>query len=56
MRITHQKRLSAEALSEAIIRVVNYREIRDCAAMLGEKIRGEDGVGNVVRLFQKYVS
>jgi hypothetical protein len=56
MRITHQKRLSAEALAEAIIRVVNYREMRDCAAMLGKNIRGEDGVGNAVRLLQQYVS
>jgi UDP:flavonoid glycosyltransferase YjiC (YdhE family) len=41
MRITHQKRLSAEALAEAITRAVTDREMRDCAAALGEKIRGE---------------
>jgi sterol 3beta-glucosyltransferase len=55
-RPIHQKRLSAEALAEAITRAVTDREIRDCAATIGEKIREEDGVGNAVRLFQQHVS
>ena len=55
-RPIHQRRLSAEALAEAITQAVTDQEMRDCAAMLGEKICGEDGVGNAVRLFQQYVS
>jgi sterol 3beta-glucosyltransferase len=55
-RPIHQKRLSAEGLAEAITRTVTDQEMRDCAATLGEKIRGEDGVGNAVRLIQQHVS
>jgi sterol 3beta-glucosyltransferase len=55
-RPIHQKRLSSEALAKAITQAVTDHEMKDCAAMLGEKIRGEDGVGNAVRLFQQYVS
>ncbi len=50
-----QKRLSAEALAEAITQAVTNQQMRECAATLGKKIRGEDGVGNAVRLFQQYV-
>jgi len=55
-RPIHQRRLSAEALADAITQAVTDQEMRVCAAMLGEKIRGEDGVGKAVRLFQEYVS
>jgi sterol 3beta-glucosyltransferase len=55
MRITHQKWLSTEALAWAITEAVTDQEMKDCAAALGEKIRGEDGVGNEVRLFQQYM-
>ena len=55
-RPIHQKRLSAEALADAITQAVGYdQEMKDCARALGEKIREEDGVGNAVRLFQQYV-
>ena len=55
-RPIHQKRLSAEALGGAITQAVTNQEMMDCAATLGKKIRGEDGVGNAVRLLQQYVS
>ncbi len=51
-----QKRLSAEALAEAITLAVTNQEMRECAATLGQMIRGEDGVGNAVRLFKQYIT
>jgi sterol 3beta-glucosyltransferase len=54
-RPIYQKQLSAEALAEAIIMAVTDQEVKECAATLGKKIRGEDGVGNAVRLFQHYM-
>jgi sterol 3beta-glucosyltransferase len=53
-RPIHQKLLSVEALAEAITMAVTNRKMRERATSLGEKIRGEDGVGNAVRLFQRY--
>ncbi len=42
--------LSAEALAQAITTMMTDQAMRQRAAVLGEEIRAEDGVGNVVRL------
>jgi sterol 3beta-glucosyltransferase len=45
--------LSTEALAQAITTMVTDQAMRQQAATVGEQIRGEDGVGNVVRLFEQ---
>jgi sterol 3beta-glucosyltransferase len=45
--------LSAEALAQALITMVTNQAMRQRAATVGEQIRAEDGVGNVVRLFEQ---
>jgi sterol 3beta-glucosyltransferase len=48
-----QKQLSAEALAQAITTMVTDQAMRQRAAVLGEQIRAEDGVGNVVKLVEQ---
>jgi sterol 3beta-glucosyltransferase len=50
-----QKQLTAEKLADAIRTVTGDAEMRRRAEALGEKLRAEDGVGNAVKLVQKYV-
>src|SRR5258707_11275522 len=50
---TEQKRLSAEALAQAITTMITDQAMGQRAATVGEQIRAEDGVGNVVRLFEQ---
>jgi sterol 3beta-glucosyltransferase len=48
-----QKRLSAEALAQAITTMITDQAMRQRAATVGELIRAEDGVGNVIRLVEQ---
>ncbi len=50
-----QKRLSEKALTEALRRVDGDAGMRERAAILGERIRAEDGVERAVSLFEQYV-
>lgn len=45
-----RKKLTAGKLASAIRQLTTDEGIRQNAAALGEKIQGEDGVGNAVRL------
>ncbi len=47
--------LSTEALAQAITTMVTDQAMRQRAATVGEHIRVEDGVGNVVRLVEHYL-
>ena len=50
-----QKSLTADNLAEAMITAVTNQPMRQKAAVLGEKIRQEDGVATAVRLIQQIV-
>ena len=50
-----QKHLSAEALAQAITTMLTDQAMRQRAAELGEQIRAEDGIGNVIQLFERYI-
>jgi sterol 3beta-glucosyltransferase len=52
--ITHN-RLNVEGLARAITTMITDQAMRERAAELGEQIRAEDGVGNVIRLFEQYI-
>jgi sterol 3beta-glucosyltransferase len=47
--------LSAECLAEAITQAVNDPELCQRAAVLGEKIRAEDGVGEALRIIEQHL-
>ncbi len=47
--------LNAEAMAQAITTMVTDQAMRQRAATVGEQIRAEDGVGNVVRLVERYL-
>lgn len=48
-----RKQLTAERLAEAIHRAVTDRSMRQRAADLGAKIRGEDGIANAIAIIQE---
>lgn len=48
-----QTRVTASALARAITTMVTDQAMRQSAATVGEHIRSEDGIGNVVRLFEQ---
>jgi sterol 3beta-glucosyltransferase len=48
-----RKQLTAKKLAAAIHQAVNDRSMRQKAAQLGEKIRDEDGIANIVDIVQK---
>jgi sterol 3beta-glucosyltransferase len=48
-----RKQLTARKLAAAIHQAVNDLSMRQKAAQLGEKIRAEDGIGNIVDIVQK---
>jgi len=50
------RRLTAEALAQAMTQVTQDQSLRERAAELGRHIRAEDGVGNAVALFEQYIS
>jgi len=50
------RRLSAARLAQAIDSAVHNVDIKARCAALGECVRGEDGVGHAVELFQHYIS
>lgn len=50
-----RKKLTAERLADAVRAAVEDETMRARAAALGEKIRAEDGVGNVLRVFERAV-
>ncbi|MGA2110579.1 MAG: glycosyltransferase [Anaerolineales bacterium] len=47
--------LEAEGLAQAIGSMITDQDMRQRAARVGEQIRSEDGVGNVIRLFEQSV-
>ena len=49
-----QKKLTAESLAAAIVTAVTDPAMRERARLTGEAIRAEDGVGNAVKLVQRY--
>jgi UDP:flavonoid glycosyltransferase YjiC (YdhE family) len=50
-----RKELTAERLEMAIRRAVTDAGLKERAAEIGRLIRGEDGVGSAVRLFQQHI-
>jgi sterol 3beta-glucosyltransferase len=50
-----QKKLTPEKLAQAIREAVDSLAIRQNAAELGEKIRGEDGLANAIAIIEKLV-
>jgi UDP:flavonoid glycosyltransferase YjiC (YdhE family) len=50
-----QKALTARRLADAITQAITEEEIKQRAAILGEKIRAEDGVANAVELVKRCV-
>jgi UDP:flavonoid glycosyltransferase YjiC (YdhE family) len=50
------KRLSVERLENAITDAIHAKEIRRRAAVLGERIRSEDGIARAVELIHCYLS
>lgn len=50
-----RKRLTANRLAQAIRAAVTDEATRERAAALGETIRAEDGVGNAVRIFNRFI-
>ncbi|MBX3082989.1 MAG: glycosyltransferase family 1 protein [Anaerolineae bacterium] len=49
-----RKELTAAALANAIHTAVHDQQIWDNAALLGDRIRAEDGVGEAVRVIEQY--
>jgi UDP:flavonoid glycosyltransferase YjiC (YdhE family) len=47
--------LTVERLAEAVTQAIADQTMRQRAAVLGEKIRVEDGVGNAVRIINRYL-
>jgi sterol 3beta-glucosyltransferase len=50
------RKLSAKALTEAILEAVGNDDMRLHAQSLGERIRGEEGVAQAVRIIEKYLA
>jgi sterol 3beta-glucosyltransferase len=50
-----QEKLTAEALANAIAKVTEDENIKVRSRQLGEKIRAEDGVGNTVKIIDRYL-
>jgi sterol 3beta-glucosyltransferase len=50
-----RRRLSAERLAEAIVAAVEQAQLRERAAALGARIRGEDGVASAVEVFERHM-
>ena len=48
-------RLTAERLARSVTQACTDQAMQECAARYGEKIRAEDGVGNVVRIINQYL-
>ncbi|WP_323227437.1 glycosyltransferase [Spirulina sp. 06S082] len=51
----HQKNLTAEALTNAIATVTEDENIKARSRQLGEQIRAEDGIGNTIKLVDRYL-
>jgi sterol 3beta-glucosyltransferase len=49
------KKLTVEALARAIAKVTEDENIKVRSRQLGEKIRAEDGVGNTVKIIDRYL-
>lgn len=49
------ERLSPDTLAEAIRAAAGDSDIRKCAAMLGAKIRAEDGLGMALNIIEQYL-
>ena len=50
------KELSGPSLAAAIITAVNDPSIRHNAAVIGEKIRAENGVQQAIKIIERYLS
>ena len=48
-----RKKLTAERLATALRQVTMDEEIRQNVAVLGEKIRAEDGIGETIRVIER---
>jgi UDP:flavonoid glycosyltransferase YjiC (YdhE family) len=51
-----QKKLTAQSLANAITQVVTDKDMQHRAALLGEKIRAEDGVARAVEIVNNYIN
>ncbi len=51
-----QKKLTAQSLANAITQAVTDKDIQQRAALLGEKIRAEDGVARAVEIVNNYIN
>ncbi|MCK5318742.1 MAG: hypothetical protein KAJ55_12565, partial [Anaerolineales bacterium] len=50
-----QKKLTAQSLANAITQAVTDKDMQHRAALLGEKIRAEDGVARAVEIVNNYI-
>jgi UDP:flavonoid glycosyltransferase YjiC (YdhE family) len=55
-RMERMAKLTAEGLARAIDTAVNDKQMQERAAALGEKIRGEDGVGAAVMIIEGHAA
>ncbi|MCA9882105.1 MAG: glycosyltransferase family 1 protein [Anaerolineae bacterium] len=51
-----QKKVTGERLAEAITEVTTNTSMRQKAEALGEKIRGEDGIGNAIAIIEQVMN
>lgn len=51
-----RKQLSVERLAAAITTVVSDKELQRRAAVVGKRIRAEDGVARAVEVIQRHLS
>ena len=51
-----QKKLTAQSLANAITLAVTDKDMQHRAALLGEKIRSEDGVARAVEIVNNYIN
>jgi sterol 3beta-glucosyltransferase len=51
-----QKKLTAQSLANAISQAITDKDMQHRAALLGEKIRAEDGVVRAVEIVSKYIN
>jgi UDP:flavonoid glycosyltransferase YjiC (YdhE family) len=51
-----QKKLTAQSLANAITQAVTDKDMQHSAALLGGKIRSEDGVARAVEIVDNYIN
>jgi len=55
LRVSPQKKLTSDELSNAISMVVTNKAIQESATLLGRKIQSEDGLVNVINTIEKFI-